>query len=378
MKKKKIVMMGITFTILLVAVVALALVQRKNKTLATQKIVSHYEVVENTGAVFKGTSIISDEQSIFVDNTLKVETLHIADKQEVKKDDLIITYFNEAIQDQIDSLELQYDSTNNKFNREYGNKSQTSEDITKKEKSIDEKNNKINTLDEITQIDEITSLQQEIAVEKQELDVLGANLQAEETTVTTLNDTLKELNDQIESLKTKLRKEVKADIDGIAYINKEGLTNPSVQYITIVSKEPLVKGSANEYEVLNLSVGQEMQLKVLSTGETIKGTVTSIDDLPTMSADKAAVAYNFNIKPENNIRIGFSVEIKENINTLEIPKDYVGTEEDKLIVAKVTDNGLEKVEVTGNLDSDYYLISSDVIKPGDKLSINPLDELKEE
>lgn len=164
----------------------------------------------------------------------------------------------------------------------------------------------------------------------------------------------------------------------MAYINKEGLTNPSLEYISIVSKEPLVKATATEYDVLNLSVGQEMVVKVPSTGEEMKGTITSIDDLPTMVSNGTSVVYNFNLKPENNIRIGFSVEIKEKIETLEIPKDYAGIENDKLIVARVNDNGVEKIEVTGTLESDYYIINSDKIKPGDKLSLNPLEVLKEE
>lgn len=196
--------------------------------------------------------------------------------------------------------------------------------------------------------------------------------------VITLNDNLNDLNEQIEALKTKLRKDVIANIDGVVHISKEGLINSTVQYITIVSKEPLVKGSVTEYDVAGLKVGQDMVLKVLSTGEKIKGTITSIDDLPSMSSNGAGVIYNFNIKPENPIRIGFSVEIKENIETVEIPKEYVSVEKEKLMVTKANEDGLEKIEVTGTLDSDYYIILSDKIKPGDKLSITPLEEIREE
>lgn len=378
MKKKNIIIMSVTFVVLLIGVIVLALIQKNNKAVAVNKTLDSYEVTESIGEMYKGMSVISDKQSIFVENMLTIEQVHIEDKSEVKKGDIILTYFNDSIQEQIDSLEMQYNSTNIKLERENGNKAQATSEIAQKEDIINKKTEELNSLNNIEEIDKKTALQQEIAEEQQELQLLKSTLQGEESTVTSLNDSLYDLSNQIEALKTKLRKEVVADIDGVAYINKEGLTNPSLEYISIVSKEPLVKATATEYDVLNLSVGQEMVVKVPSTGEEMKGTITSIDDLPTMVSNGTSVVYNFNLKPENNIRIGFSVEIKEKIETLEIPKDYVGIENDKLIVARVNDNGVEKIEVTGTLESDYYIINSDKIKPGDKLSLNPLEVLKEE
>lgn len=378
MKKKNIIIMSVTFVVLLIGVIILALIQKNNKAVAVNKTLDSYEVTESIGEMYKGMSVISDKQSIFVENMLTIEQVHIEDKSEVKKGDIILTYFNDSIQEQIDSLEMQYNSTNIKLERENGNKAQATSEIAQKEDIINKKTEELNSLNNIEEIDKKTALQQEIAEEQQELQLLKSTLQGEESTVTSLNDSLYDLSNQIEALKTKLRKEVVADIDGVAYINKEGLTNPSLEYISIVSKEPLVKATATEYDVLNLSVGQEMVVKVPSTGEEMKGTITSIDDLPTMVSNGTSVVYNFNLKPENNIRIGFSVEIKEKIETLEIPKDYVGIENDKLIVARVNDNGVEKIEVTGTLESDYYIINSDKIKPGDKLSLNPLEVLKEE
>ena len=378
MKKKNIIIMSVTFVVLLIGVIILALIQKNNKAVAVNKTLDSYEVTESIGEMYKGMSVISDKQSIFAENMLTIEQVHIEDKSEVKKGDIILTYFNDSIQEQIDSLEMQYNSTNIKLERENGNKAQATSEIAQKEDIINKKTEELNSLNNIEEIDKKTALQQEIAEEQQELQLLKSTLQGEESTVTSLNDSLYDLSNQIEALKTKLRKEVVADIDGVAYINKEGLTNPSLEYISIVSKEPLVKATATEYDVLNLSVGQEMVVKVPSTGEEMKGTITSIDDLPTMVSNGTSVVYNFNLKPENNIRIGFSVEIKEKIETLEIPKDYAGIENDKLIVARVNDNGVEKIEVTGTLESDYYIINSDKIKPGDKLSLNPLEVLKEE
>lgn len=377
MKKKNIIIMTITFVVLLIAVVSLALFQKKSKQANTKKS-DYYEVIESSGIMFKGRSVISNEQSIVLDNTLNLETLHVEDKQEVKKGDVIITYLNNTIQDQIDNLELQYNSANNKVNRASENKGKINSDILKKEQLIDEKNKKINTLNDVENINEKSLLQQEVAGLEQELQILKSNLQSEEVTSINLNDTLKELNGQIEALKNKLRKDVYANIDGIVYINKDGLTNMSVPYIEIVSKEPLIKAAASEYDVLNLNVGQEVILKVASTGDKMKGTILSIDDLPSIGENNTGVVYNFTVKPESSIRIGFSVEIKENIQTLEIPKEYVKDENGKLSVLKVTDTGVDEVEVEGSLDNDYYIISTDKIVSGDKLSSISSENSKEE
>lgn len=378
MKKKNIIIMTIIFVVLLIAVILLALFQKKSKQSDINKEVQYYEVVESSGMIFKGMSVISDDQRIFLDSTLNLETLHVEDKQEVKKGDLIITYLNNTIQEQIDNLELQYNSANDKVNRSDENKGKINSDILKKEQLIDEKNKKINSLNDVENINEKASLQQEVAGLEQELQLLKSNLQSEEATSISLNDTLKELNGQIEALKNKLRKEVTANIDGIAYINKEGLTNMSIPYIDIISKDPLVKSAASEYDVLNLKVGQEVALKVVSTGEKIKGTILSIDDLPSTGENGTGVVYNFTVKPESAIRIGFSVEVKENIQTLEIPKEYVKDENGKLSVLKITDSGVDKVEVEGSLDKDYYIISSDKVVPGDKLSSISSEDTKEE
>lgn len=378
MKKKNIIIMTVIFIILLIGVILLALFQKKVKQSDINKKAEYYEVVESSATMFKGMSIISDEQRVFLENALTLEEIKIEDKQEVKKGDLIITYLNNTIQEQIDNLQLQYNSCNDKVTRSSGNKNKINSDVLNKEQIIDDKKKKINSINDVENINEKSSLQQEVAGLEQELQVLKSNLQVEESTSIALNDTLKELDGQIQALKNKLKKEVTANIDGVAYINKEALTNATIPYVTIVSSEPLVKAAATEYDVLNLKVGQEVALKVVSTGEKIKGTILSIDDLPSAGENGTGVVYNFTVKPESAIRIGFSVEIKENIQTLEIPKEYVKDENGELSVLKVTDLGVDKVNVVGSLDNDYYIISSDKIVSGDKLSSISSEDTKGE
>ena len=210
--------------------------------------------------------------------------------------------------------------------------------------------------------------------------MLKANLQGEEATKISLEDSATDLNAQIKALEAKLRKDVLADIDGVVYINEDALSDSTKPYVNIVSKEPLIKSSATEFDILKLSVGQAVKIKVVSTGEEINGTITKIDDLPSsgVGLESTAVAYQFEIKPDKAIKVGFSVEIREDINTLEIPEEYVTVRDEKLFVQKVVETGVEEIEITGTLDQGYYVIDSDKINPGDMLSLNPLDNLGEE
>lgn len=169
MKKKNIIIMSVTFVVLLIGVIILALIQKNNKAVAVNKTLDSYEVTESIGEMYKGMSVISDKQSIFAENMLTIEQVHIEDKSEVKKGDIILTYFNDSIQEQIDSLEMQYNSTNIKLERENGNKAQATSEIAQKEDIINKKTEELNSLNNIEEIDKKTALQQEIAEEQQEL-----------------------------------------------------------------------------------------------------------------------------------------------------------------------------------------------------------------
>ena len=61
-----------------------------------------------------------------------------------------------------------------------------------------------------------------------------------------------------------------------------------------------------------------------------------------------------------------------------MPKDFVSVENGSLMVTKVTDTGVEKIEVNGVLEEEYYLISRDKIAPGDRLAREALDGLEKE
>ena len=63
---------------------------------------------------------------------------------------------------------------------------------------------------------------------KQEIQGFKGKIEINDSTIVTLKDSVKDLNIQLEPLNSKITKEIKAEIDGIVYINEAGLNNPTL------------------------------------------------------------------------------------------------------------------------------------------------------
>lgn len=97
-----------------------------------------------------------------------------------------------------------------------------------------------------------------------------------------------------------------------------------------------------------------------------------------MSADQKSVVYKFYIKPDESIKIGFSVELTVNPAEITIPKSCVIEEAGKLYVKLIEGENNKKVEISAILKNDNYIIQNDTLKVGDKILLNPSEDSKEE
>ncbi len=328
-----------------------------------------YEVTGEEPLKFKGNSIISKEQNIVVDKTQgEVKDLKVEDKQDVKAGDVLFTYHSTQATNEKEKLNSQINSNSEKSQRSKKNK--------------DALNNELNSLTKKIETEKSNSPagepSQAVMGLTQKNEEIKAKIEGEQTSINAYNDVINELTAQRDLLSKQEKKNITAEIDGIAYIYEKGLSDITSPYIRIVSKEPLIKGEASEFEIESIKVGDKAMVKVVSTDEMIKGIVTSIDELPAASMDGKSLSYTFNIKQEKPIRIGFNVEIKLNYDGLTIPKECVIEEDSKLYVAKSKETSFEKVEIKGVLDGENYTLENDTIKIGDKISKTPIESLKVE
>lgn len=170
-------------------------------------------------------------------------------------------------------------------------------------------------------------------------------------------------------------------------------TGNSQVVVHVVSNENLqVKGELSEYNLANLSVGQEVTFtSKVYQDKSWTGKISYISDYPKNNGEAANAAlggntgskYPYTVDVTSDIgelKQGFSVsvEVKNKSKAILVPLTSVVTENDKNYVWLVDDQKkAKKVEVTlGNADADNQEITSGVTD-GAKVISNPTSSLEE-
>ena len=170
-------------------------------------------------------------------------------------------------------------------------------------------------------------------------------------------------------------------------------TGNSQVVVHVVSNENLqVKGELSEYNLANLSVGQEVTFtSKVYQDKSWTGKISYISDYPKNNGEAANAAlggntgskYPYTVDVTSDIgelKQGFSVsvEVKNKSKAILVPLTSVVTENDKNYVWTVDDQKkVKKVEVTlGNADADNQEITSG-LTDGAKVISNPTSSLEE-
>ena len=170
-------------------------------------------------------------------------------------------------------------------------------------------------------------------------------------------------------------------------------TGNSQVVVHVVSDENLqVKGELSEYNLANLSVGQEVTFtSKVYQDKSWTGKISYISDYPKNNGEAANAAlggntgskYPYTVDVTSDIgelKQGFSVsvEVKNKSKAILVPLTSVVTENDKNYVWTVDDQKkAKKVEVTlGNADADNQEITSGLTN-GAKVISNPTSSLEE-
>lgn len=352
MKKKKIIIVSSIFIVALGLTISGALYVKNKAKVVTNKenTVEYFTIEDTSGLKFKGSSIISNEQRIMLDPSKgEVNEVFVKDGQIVEKDTVLFNYYNEVIQEQVDELDRQINSLNSKIEKEKERESKA--EALKKEAAAIASNNE-NPANSVS-VDQLNS---------------GSVI---EELKTNLNDAISKRD----SLKEKVVKPVVAEIRGKVYINKE---EPTKEYMRVISEEPLIAAQASEFDVDELKVDSKVDIKIVSNNSKVTGKITKIDDIPTVSVDQKSSLYTFYVKPDESIKIGFSVELTVNPGEIVVPKSSVIEESGKLYVMLAEGENNKKVEITATLKDDNYVLQNDSLKVGDKIMLNPSENSKEE
>lgn len=338
-KKFALIVISLMFFVM---IIGLLCAKAKSTTKSNQDIKEYYDVVEDNAVKFTGKSIISDQQKIIFDkSTCSLNEVFVQDGQNVNKDQNLFSYKDISVQNQIDQINTEINTNKNRL-------------ATNNQK--------------LSQLNQKRSQATEEGVVE-----IDSEIQVQQDSIDEINSTINDLNSQINQLNSKLNVVVSANISGKVYINKFGIDDSSVEYIKIISNEPLIECKISEFDLGEIVVGDSVEINILSNEKKVLGEIISINELPDASEDTESYSnYSMYIKPKESIQIGLTVEANKSQKTISIPKECVYKKNDSLYVVKIKEGKEEKIKISATLVGDCYVLNDDSIKVCDKLLKNPL------
>lgn len=303
-----------------------------------------------------------DKEHIYYDATMgEIDKVNFEDGSEVKKDDVLFTCKNTQITSQIESLQLQR------------NKLVKTRETTQK------------AVNDAKAADRIKAVAEEDSTKLMNDTVESSG------SVESINDEISYVDEQIKSLKDKEYSEVKSPCDGILSIGSIKSTNGE-PYMTIQSSGYYIDGSVSEKDYEKVKENQNINIKVLSNRQEIKGTIYKKDSNPKSAAVTGGIDsssssqgqlsyYSVKISPESQDKIvnGYHVQCYFEVedSEIKIPEASVLDCEGDKIVYVVEDNKLKKVDVELGNEEDEDIIIKSGLNGGEVIIKTPTPDMKE-
>lgn len=340
---------------------------------------SLYTVSAGSDLVFSAISKTGDVQQVYNNQAYgEVEKVHVKTGQSVKKGDSLITFVNKEVEKQIDQMQLQLEQAKSQANYAFEDRNSAYKSYNK----LVEKYNETFSPELEMQIDQMEpTLNQSNRAYKQALDQV--ELQK------------KQLND----LKESSRKTINATISGVCKVNEKNIDNPMSQgaLVEVTSDENIIEGNISEYDYNKLKENDEVEVIPINGDEKTKGTVVEISNTPesqagsfeanqmqsmTEQSGSSSSNFEFKIKTQKPIHIGFNVQVRKKSDKIELAKDTVKEEDSKYYVFEYKDSKAVKKEVQLEKNTNSYTVISG-LKSGDKIiskvkDLNDNQEIKVE
>ncbi|MHC1685327.1 MAG: efflux RND transporter periplasmic adaptor subunit [Clostridiaceae bacterium] len=355
MKKKDIIII----TSIIVAVIILGSITyfttSKSKT-TTSKTTGNYSLytIPSPQTIFLEGEFQNVQKITYQADATKgtLDSVSVNDKQSVTAGTVLFTYKNSQILDQVDTLQNQLDTLKNTYSR-----------LEKQAKSTGSQG------------------YSEIAAQ------LEDNKQQQ-----------KQLNSQIYEMKNKAYSSVVAPFDGTVSKSSDNLGDSTKPILTLMTPKMQIVSSVSEKDVLKLSLNQEVEVTMVSTGRVTKGKISFIATTPgetstgnisaipgasmqNSSTGSSTSSYSVYIDVENqqDTYPGFHAQISANSqkDLPKIPKTSVFTENGVNYVWNVNEGALKKVEVTTEDFNEKYLLVKSGLAFEDKIVRQSNDTMKE-
>ncbi len=356
-----------------------------------KKTVDIYKVQEQNPITFSGSAQADSGQDIYLDSTKgEVVDYYVKNDEEVVIGQSLFIYENKAVKDSVKDLQRNYNNLYGSYKDAQSQVDKAKGQLSKANSKINDLTNKINSLPTVEIDPNIGASSGNIASLQMELEAAKAEAQAAEVAIPQAEQGAKELKSQYEEINAKIASAKeninyieKAKVGGIVKLNKDA-ANASIgmtggePIVAITSKEIIIKGKISEYDYEKISLQDRVDIEIVNSGKRIGGTITYIDSLPIDNSQLAlgqqqsggsVSNYSFDVKPDEPIHYGFSVNIKLPQEDIFIPEEAVEKSSGKFYVYTVEKGKTVKKEIKVQLEDGIYKLDSG-LEVGDEIIAN--------
>ena len=349
------------------------------------------KIEKSAPLLFNGVAQPKESRTFTLDPTLgTLETIHVKNNQQVKAGEVIATYKNETIADQVtqqeqglNKLNMVVSSAQNGYNSAVNKKNELANQYNQVNKILQEQ--------QTTNPEAASETAAQLAQLKEAYDAAGDAVEQAKQGVDSANMEYSDAQKALAQLKEKINTQVTAPFDGIVYVDQNGKTQATVPYATLVSPGTVVQASVTEYDYNKLKQGQKVEVMPANDERKIDGTITNISTLPesatatpSLSAavsgggnnSSSTSSYAFTVETAEEIHNGFSVQVAVHFNQITVPKEVVIDRDGKQYVYTYKDGKAHLTEVTVKDQGANYLVEKGLAM-GDQYILNPDKKLKD-
>ena len=354
-----------------------------------------YQVVKiekSAPLLFNGVAQPKESRTFTLDPTLgTIETIHVQNNQQVKAGDVLATYKNQTIEEQVS----QQEQALNKLNLAVSNAQSGYNSAVNKKNQLADQYNQLNKSVQALQAANDPSAAEvvaQMAQIKEAYDAAGDAVEQAKQGVDSANLEYSDAQKAIAQLKEKVNTKVTAPFDGIVYVDQNGKTQANVPYATLVSPGTVVQASVTEYDYNKIKQGQKVEVMPANDERKIAGTIINISTLPesasatpslsagvsggSSNSSSSTSSYAFTVETAEEIHNGFSVQVAIHFNQITVPKVVVVARDGKQYVYTYKDGKAHLTEVTVKDQGANYLVEKGLAM-GDKYILNPDKKLKD-
>ncbi|MGG5252586.1 efflux RND transporter periplasmic adaptor subunit [Neobacillus sp. SM06] len=380
-KKKKVIVAGVIFLIILVVALNVYLLQRKqNGSAADLKFTSVTERELSSTKLIAGQVVPGKQETIYADPTLgKVKEFFVNEGQEVKKGQKLFSYENTELSSQIKQLALDKQSASMRYDQGK-NKMASLKDQIQKAKDAGAAKEVTDPLESQLQDLELQQKTTELEIEK--LQLQSEDLQRKQNDLTVYSTT--------DGMLQKVNKEAGGQS------TSQAAAIQAAPLIQIASKDPFkVEGTLSELQKAQIQPNQPITITAKAIQDKKwSGKITEVSQYPTadQTGQGAAIAagqtaqnisyypFTASLDSQDGLAPGYHVSIQVKLTSkklLAIPRSSIIEKGNSPYVFVVKKNKLHKQTITMGMGDGEWTEVLEGLKAGEKIVKNPSASLKD-